>query len=586
MWCKLEVSKSSRIPQEVSGIQYNFCKNPKCDNFGVADDVNAKRGEYKYILTGLNLGSGNIPLLKCNCCNETLPLKSNYGISEELKRLSAYLEIDNQAVCCSDEDCPNHKVPVGTKKAYASFGTTRNGARRYRCNLCKKTVSVAKPTQGQHDTHKNIDIFKLLVNKMPLNRIIEVTGVSWDVLYNRIDFIHRQCLAFASNRENKLKNMSFKRLYIAVDRQEYPVNWTERKDKRNIIMTAMTSADNKTGYVFGVNPNFDASVDKEDVEADALLNGDSSKTPPFRKYAHFWLENDYIESSNRIRYDRKKSSSSLKEDIANKYNEVTQRTNVEEFNSKTKTEKLPDYGVQTKAEYTMSAHFHLLKKIFGDSVEKWRFFLDQDSGIRGACLGAFASEIKSKTAEAFYVRIEKEITVDLKRRFKAEALKRFEEIAEKNPTLSEDDIKIEMLKEAIQSVQEIGSWKDRWVQHPLPNMAEANKAMCWLTEHDDFDLTHKAWLYNKASLHGVDSFFQKVRRRLAMLERPIHSSANRGRIWNGYGAYNPQMVVKLLEIFRVVHNYIDVRKEDKTTPAMRLGLAEAPLDYKTVLYYE
>ena len=54
-----------------------------------------------------------------------------------------------------------------------------------------------------------------------------------------------------------------------------------------------------------------------------------------------------------------------------------------------------------------------------------------------------------------------------------------------------------------------------------------------------------AWLYNKATLYGVD-------------------------------------------IFRVVHNYVDVRKKDgtSTTAAMRLGLANAPLAYKDVLYYE
>lgn len=583
----MEFNKSTRIPPEVNGIQYNFCKNPKCDNFGVPDKLEAKRGEYKYTLTGLNKGAGNIPLLKCGCCNETLPLKSNYGISEELERLSSYLDINNQVVCCSDSNCPNHKIPVGTKKAYASFGTTRNGSKRYRCNLCKKTVSVAKPTQGQHDTHKNIDVFKLLVNKMPLNRIIEVTGISWEVLYNRIDFIHRQCLAFASNRENKLKSMSFKRLYISLDRQDYAVNWTARKDKRNVVLSAITSADNKTGYVFGINPNFDYLKNKEEIEQEAVNIGDLQKTPPFRKFAHIWLNQDYIDSSNRIRYGRrKKTSSSLKEDIANTYSEVSNRPDVEQFNTKSIVEKLPDYGVQIHAEYTMHAHFHLLKKLFDGKVEKWRFFLDQDSGIRGACLGAFAQEVKNKTAEAFYVKIEKGLTVDEKRRFKAQSKKKFDEIAEANPGMSENDIKIEMLKEAITAVQEIGDWKDRWVQHPLPNMAEANKAMCWLTEHNDFDLTHKAWLYNKASLHGVDSFFQKVRRRLAMLERPIHSSANAGRIWSGYAPYRPSMIVKILEIYRVVHNYIDTRKEDKSTPAMRIGLADAPLDYKTVLYYE
>jgi len=34
--------------------------------------------------------------------------------------------------------------------------------------------------------------------------------------------------------------------------------------------------------------------------------------------------------------------------------------------------------------------------------------------------------------------------------------------------------------------------------------------MYWLTEHNTFDENHVAWLYNKATLHGVDSFFEEV----------------------------------------------------------------------------
>ena len=63
-----------------------------------------------------------------------------------------------------------------------------------------------------------------------------------------------------------------------------------------------------------------------------------------------------------------------------------------------------------------------------------------------------------------------------------------------------------------------------------------------------------------------------------MCERPMHSSANRGRVWNAYQAYSPAVLKKLLEIFRVHHNFTDlpekvrgVKKADRTTPAMRLG---------------
>jgi len=583
----VEANINNRIPLEHNGIQYNFCKNPKCDNFGIPASQEKKYGGSTYIVVGHNRGEGftNIPHLKCNCCGEHLPMKSNHGINQELDRLSAYLQIAKQEVCCPIEACSNHTIPVGTKKAYRGFGTSSSGSKRYQCVACDKTFSVGKPTKGQHDTHQNIEIFKLLMNKVPLNRIINILGISWAVLYNRIDHIHKQCISFASSREGKLKDMSFERFYISVDRQEYSINWTERKDKRNIVLMGITSADNSTGYIFGIHPNFDQDKNKEQIEQDAFDCGDYIKTPPFRKHAHLWLDRDYADSTKRAIKNRKKVANNLVEEIQNTYEQASQREDVEGFDNKTNIEKLPDYGVQVHAEYTMIAHFHFLKNLFGN-VDKWRFFLDQDSGIRGAFMSSFVNEIKERTAEAFYVKIEKDITVDEKRKLKAIAKKEFDKVKELNPTLSENDIKIELLKQEIQAVLKLGNWKDSWVHHPLPNMAEANKSMCWLTEHEEFDLTHKAWLYNKASLHGVDSFFQKVRRRVAMLERPIHSSSNTGRTWNGYGAYNPAMVVKMLEIFRVVHNYIDIKKEDKTTPAMRLGLAQAPVDYKTVLYNE
>jgi hypothetical protein len=85
-----------------------------------------------------------------------------------------------------------------------------------------------------------------------------------------------------------------------------------------------------------------------------------------------------------------------------------------------------------------------------------------------------------------------------------------------------------------------GKWNDRWVFHPGGTMSEPEKALCHLTDFGDMDPDHLAWLYNKASLHGVDSYFNRVRRRLSLLERGIGSQGNAGRIWNGYAPYNPE----------------------------------------------
>lgn len=593
MTSNLATANPARIPEEVGGIQYNFCKNASCTQFGVPASQHKSRGGNTYNLTGGNKGAGNIPSLRCNACGEHFPLKSNAAIAHEIERISGYLNLAQLHVCCLDPQCTNFGVSVQTPKAYRVHGKSASGAKRYLCR-CGKTVSVAKPTQWQRDTHHNTDIFKLLVNKMPLSRIVHVLGISWEVLYNRIDFIHSQCLAFAAHRESKLSEMSIPRLYLSVDRQEYAVNWSARKDKRNVILSAVASSCNHTGYVFGMHLNFDASVDKQAAERAAALAGDAALSPAFRSYARLWLDIDYAESVKKSHY--KKAAGSLNQSISNTYDLMEQRADVESFDEKDKTHMLPQMGAQVHGQYTMIAHFHFLKQLLGNSVEKWRLFLDQDSGIRSACISAFVDEIKDKTMEAFYVRVQKGLTVDQKRQIKAQSQKVFDQFKKANPGVSDNDIKILMLCDEINKVQQIGNYKDRWVHHPLPDMSESNKAMCWLTEHNDFDLTHKAWLYNKASMHSVDNFFQKVRRRIAMLERPIHSSSTSGRTWNGYGAYNPDMVVKLLEIFRVVHNYIDVSKHTtqvagvaqttKSTPATRLGLAQAPLDYKDVLYFQ
>jgi transposase-like protein len=574
----------SRIPVPENGLQYNFCKNPKCANYGVAPTSLAPKGLY-----ALAYGGKGMPLLKCNACGENPPFKSNAGIREEMQRISAYLHITTpeSTTTCTNSDCQNHSIPVTTPKAYRSFGKAASDAKRYQCSICHKTVSVPLPTQWQRDTHQNIQIFKCLVNKVPLSRIVEMLDISWAVLYNRIDFIHCQCLAFVADRERRLKTLHIRRVYLAIDRQDYEVNWTERKDKRNIVLSAMTSADNRTGYVFGAHPNFDYTLDKLAIENDAKEINDAANAAPFKKYARLWLESDYIEAINNKKLKKFVYTASLNDSIAQKYKEVIEREDVEAFDEKTIEEKLPNYGLQIRAEYTMIAHFYFLKKLLSN-VEKWRFFLDQESGIRSACLSAFQEEVSQKRAEAFYVRIEKELTVDEKRRLNAAAKKRFSALKANYPDLTDTQIKLELLKQEIQSTTALGHWKDKWVKHPIPDMSEANKAMCWLTEHDEFDMDHKAFLYNKASLHSVDSFFEKVRRRVYMLERSIHSSSSAGRTWSGYAAYNPAMVVKLMEIFRVVHNYIDSRKIDgiASTPAMRLGLAKAKLDYGYILYFK
>ena len=56
--------------------------------------------------------------------------------------------------------------------------------------------------------------------------------------------------------------------------------------------------------------------------------------------------------------------------------------------------------MQTHAGYTLYGHFFYLKKLIA-GAEKVRFFMDQESGIRAACIGACVEEIRQSKCDAF-----------------------------------------------------------------------------------------------------------------------------------------------------------------------------------------
>lgn len=114
----------------------------------------------------------------------------------------------------------------------------------------------------------------------------------------------------------------------------------------------------------------------------------------------------------------------------------------------------------------------------------------------------------------------------------------------------------------------IGKWSDCWLLNPFPSMSEPEKAICYLPDYQDYDPDHLARLHATASL----------------LEWPIATSSGAYRTWNGYSPYNPEMVVKLIAIFWVFCHYAVVG-EDKKTPAIWLGLGQAPVKIENILSF-
>jgi transposase-like protein len=368
-----------RVPAKVDDIQVNFCRNSRCTNFGVPPKLTVKKGRNSQDRDGYRLvGGRKITTLKqsmtCLLCNESFTVQSNRAIVEERDRLLApFLTVSTAQ--CPRAACESRLLNVvDHPKAYIRFGSTHSGSPRYRCKRCGATFSVpARSTLRQRLPQKSPLIFSLLINKSPMRRICEVAGIRPEMLYQRIDFFHRQCVKVAQTHERLLlAGKSFDRLHIAVDRQDHTLNWGSHLDRRNVVLRAIASADSRSGYVFGVHLNYDPAMDPQETELMARERGDFDVGLPFREFARIWLASQY-----HAHPSSEETPSPSKRDV-----------------------KLPSLGMQVHEEYTQFGHFLYLERLLR-GAKRLQFSLDQEPSIRAACLVAFQERAIARTLDAF-----------------------------------------------------------------------------------------------------------------------------------------------------------------------------------------
>lgn len=588
-----------RIPLEVEGIQVNFCKNPNCANYGIPASAESQRGKeakargrdkYRVESGSYSHNRPGTPVITCLLCGERPPIKSNQGIYEEKKRISQYLAVREPS--CPNRDCKNFGI-TDKKKRFHRHGPSAAGSTRYLCLGCNETFSIntSKPAKNHLLPHKNSHVFDLLVNLMPMRRICKVTKISHKTLYDKIRFLHRQAMAFVAHRERRLLNgeLPLEKLYLSVDRQDHLVNWTNRKDKRQRQFHATGTADNTSSYVFGIHLNYDPSLDPYAVGVAAREAGDDVVKAPFRRYARLWLQSDYkpATAEKAVATEIRKDCGllGLQHEIKQTYEEAAVRSDVEAFDLPAECTRFPLKGMQVHAEYTLYGHFFFLRELF-KHVGKLRFYLDQESGIRAACLAAFQDRILARECDAFYVSINKTMTIDEKLLAMREVRTQIEEIGREYPYgLTDTSLRRMLIERALQSKRPIGPWRDMWVDVLSRITSEPEKKVCHLTNFNDYKDDHLAALMDKASLHGIDRFFAQIRNSLSLLARSPRSASNTGRIWYQKNAYDPEVVAMLLDIYRVNYNYLEVGK-DKKTPAMRLGLARSAIRLTDILTFE
>jgi transposase-like protein len=525
-------------------------------------------------------------------CNEAPPVKSNQGVYEERARMAAYLAAPEPS--CPDESCPNHSVGVNREEGrYHRKGVTAAGSPRWICLACRRSfsVNVSKPAKNHRLPHKNSEVFGLLVNGVAMRRICKVARISQKTLYDKIRFIHRQVMVFVARRERRLLTgeVALEKLYLSVDRQDHLINWINRKDKRQTVFQAVGTADNTSSYVFAIHLNYDPALMPEIVEMEAARGGDYDLKAPFRRHARLWLLGDYapavIEQARTAGIRQNGGTQSLEQAILQAYREAATRQDIEAPDLPAEYTRFPAKGMQVHAEYTLYGHFYFLRELLRH-VKKLRYFLDQESGIRAACLAAFQERIVARECDAFYVSINKTMTNDEKERAMREVDREIHKLAEEYPyDLSHTSLRRLLIERAIKKRKPMGPWRDMWVDVPSRIKSEPKKKVCHLTDLGDYDDSHLAALLDKASLHGIDRFFAQVRNSLSLLARAPSSASNAGRTWYQKNPYDPEVAAMLLDIYRVNYNYLEVGA-DKQTPAMRLGLAKGKVRLTEILTFE
>lgn len=388
------------------------------------------------------------------------------------------------------------------------------------------------------------EVLRLLINKMPMRRMCEAAGLGPQVLYGRISRLAAQCRALSAHHETAfLQRAQWPRLHLNTDRQQHFLNWGTTLERQPIALLAIATADVQSGYVLAQHLNYDLHANPRALELLAYQAGDPQKRPSFRKYARVWLP---YESAGEGDPAKPKSDADL---------------------------RVPGVGGIVHEMFTMAAHLQTLKA-WVERAAYVQFSLDPDPGLDRLCVVTFAQRVRAGTLDAFLVRINKDLTVAQRKQALADAEVALERLRAETPALSDTELIRHVLMSRWQAAKAQGGPPSRlWVGHPFPTMSEPQRSVQPLTDDGRRPDAQVVAGMSRATLRALDRYFMQVRRKINVLERPIHTASATGRAWHGYNAYSPRVVTETLDIFRTVYNY-HLRGEDRKTPAQRLGIVD------------
>lgn len=613
----LTIPRAYKCAVDEQYIQLNFCKNSECENFGVPAKNPAKyengkpkkglRGEYK--LTTRKRGE-NEYLLTCKLCGKSSVMINNQSLGKEIERLSSVGKyVEPSCNNTGDKNTPfgerKYYIPLSAEERrgtaivkgrcenvgkgvfsypelYTMSGKTRKnevvikevrkplneggkpvfqqteelrlGSKRVKCETCNSRFYIKlDPQQRHYMRDRNEALFLNLMNKGIINREEDKLDITAKAIYHKIDFFYEQALAFDAYHSQKMDMAVIgKTLNLSTDRLHHSSNWTNHNEPRPTPLMVTSTVDNDTGYVFASTLNFDFESDSENIKREHKDKKENEKDSYYRRYAQYIL------------------------------NDIDVKELVEDTNANVPMQ-IPSKGLLVNQTYSMLSHFALLKEILTFATQI-NLYADNDSGFKTSICGIFKDWLEKGKLNAFQVYTERSGNNQLLDKSTSEQIKQRDiELQKEYPELSADERLKLLWKQQYDNRVTMEGSKSEWIVSP--NMRSRFSGFHSLGNIQAIDSNYATELLDSASLHGVDNWFQILRRHINYYERPVTSGTNSKR-WNVYAGYNPKWMMKLMEIKRVYHNYCStnadtikkdfkgkINKPTPTSPAMRLSLA-------------
>lgn len=534
----------------------------------------------------------------------TTDVISNWSLAEEIKRLiriNTVIPVQKDYVFHRDSCTEADKTPFANKTFFYCRGKSTSNSTKYQCKECKKITNVLPTLRecynyNQKSDNVIIQITKDLLGKAPVSRTCKKLNISPPTYYNTLEQIYKRCLHFLEKHETTaFQQKNFNEIWVNTDSLIFNLNNIrkkgmaraddkELKDEKNLSIEPqdtrlqtylIASGDLKSNYVFRADIAYDYDITLEDIERDT----------PIYHCDHTY---SFLRKNERLRFPYcPQPPSSIDDQTDFEYKNELLR-----FNNRKKYVE----GCHVKAGYTAMAHYWLIKNMINS--KEWRFVSDDDGSLQNAIFRIFSDKFTDGYAQYFTCQIEKSLSLtdSGKEYYKFRNLIKNWSKNNGLRNLSYEDIAFQWLSKELKShdfynyVTSNGKnfpvRGSNPIRHPLAFKDEGIRYVNCISNITDYSVEDLTELLMQVNNRTTNGFFQQIRRRLNLLERPIVGARGDGKSYI-YANYNPRYGQYVTTILRTFYNFCWATKIDNKslTPAQRIGITDKIFDYDDIIYF-